>query len=239
MDCSEEESRVQDLLRHTGEFITYFELAERKMIAWQNAIAQQSKELQNYTEIFKQELEVINSLLANTGINQFKESIHKTLMQGEGHLQILEHNSNQLIDTLQQQQQSLNTLTEQCLAKIEQQAASSSEAIAAQCAQYDAYQFHRIASESCDHVEKAALDAVNKSNKLFRRLHVRFGGLALIMTVLSTFLMVLYLSDELPWEMHHQAMNERQAGKVLLQAWPKLSQEEKAKILNDDNLAKG
>ena len=39
------------------------------------------------------------------------------------------------------------------------------------------------------------------------------------------------MSNELPWEIHQHAINERQAGKVLMQAWPMLSEEEKTKIL--------
>jgi len=83
-------------------------------------------------------------------------------------------------------------------------------------------------------VERVANDAVSKSNKLLSMFQLRLGLFAVLTTILTSFVIVLYLSDELPWEMHHQAMNERQAGKVLLNAWPKLTQEEKAKILNDD-----
>lgn len=53
----------------------------------------------------------------------------------------------------------------------------------------------------------------------------------MLITILTAFIVVLYLNGELPWEMHHVAQNERQAGRMLLQVWPKLSQEEKTKIL--------
>ena len=63
-------------------------------------------------------------------------------------------------------------------------------------------------------MERVASDAVNKSNKLLSMFQIRFGLFAVFTTVLTAFVIVLYLSGELPWEMHHQALNERQAGKV-------------------------
>ena len=68
---------------------------------------------------------------------------------------------------------------------------------------------------------------------------MRFSLVAVFTTVLTAFVILLYLNGELPWEMHHKAINERHAGKVLLQAWPNLTLEEKTKILNDDNLQHG
>jgi hypothetical protein len=41
----------------------------------------------------------------------------------------------------------------------------------------------------------------------------------------------LYTNNEYPWEMHQQALNERDAGKILLNAWPTLTYHEKNKIL--------
>lgn len=220
-------ARIHDLLSHTSEFIAYFELAETKMIEWRADIMQQ-------TELFKIEMMAINKVLSAAGTTNFRQITERALNQGEKNLELLERNSNQFMHTIQNQQEHLRQLTEKCIKNIEHHSAHASSLIAAQLAKYDVHQFHRIATESCDHVERVANDAVSKSNKLLSMFQLRLGLFAVLTTILTSFVIVLYLSDELPWEMHHQAMNERQAGKVLLNAWPKLTQEEKAKILNDD-----
>ncbi|HRD69920.1 MAG TPA: hypothetical protein PK657_07230 [Legionella sp.] len=220
-------ARIHDLLSHTSEFIAYFELAETKMIEWRADIMQQ-------TELFKNEMMAINKVLSAAGTTNFRQITERALNQGEKNLELLERNSNQFMHTIQNQQEHLRQLTEKCIKNIEHHSAHASSLIAAQLAKYDVHQFHRIATESCDHVERVANDAVSKSNKLLSMFQLRLGLFAVLTTILTSFVIVLYLSDELPWEMHHQAMNERQAGKVLLNAWPKLTQEEKAKILNDD-----
>ncbi|MDP3269616.1 MAG: hypothetical protein Q8M40_11315 [Legionella sp.] len=220
-------ARIHDLLSHTSEFIAYFELAETKMIEWRADIMQQ-------TEVFKNEMLAINKILSAAGTTNFRQITERALNQGEKNLELLERNSNQFMHSIQNQQEHLRQLTEKCIRNIEQHSAHASSLIAAQLAKYDVHQFHRIATESCDHVERVANDAVSKSNKFLSMFQLRLGLFAVLTTILTSFVIVLYLSDELPWEMHHQAMNERQAGKVLLNAWPKLTQEEKAKILKDD-----
>lgn len=231
--------RVKELLRHTGEFIAYFELAETKMMEWREEIEQQNVRILHFTQNLQNELASINELLSQAGTARFRVIAEKALAQGENNLHAFDRNCNLFTQNIQQHQEKIRHLTEQCIDKIEQHSSKATQTIATQLSKYDVHQFHRIASESCDHVERVANDAVNKSNKLLSMFQLRFGLFAVLTTILTAFVIVLYLSDELPWEMHHQAMNERQAGKVLLQAWPNLSQEEKEKILKDDGLKHG
>lgn len=133
---------------------------------------------------------------------------------------------------LEQQQALLKTLTERALIQIEQHRDQAIHNINRQLGQYDADMFQKVAYESCEQVQRAALDAVTKSNNLLKMFQIRLNFYAVFTTIITAFIIVLYLNGELPWEMHHKANNERQAGKVLLQAWPKLSKEEKNKILS-------
>ncbi len=231
--------RVKELLRHTGEFIAYFELADTKMMEWRDEIEHQTKEFQKQTLTLQKELSSINDLLSQAGTAQFRLTAEKALSQGESHLKKIEHTCNQLEQNFQIHQEKIRTLTEDSIDKIEKHSVQASQTIANQLSKYDAHLFHRIASESCDHVERVANDAINKSNKLLSMFQLRTGLLAVFLTILTAFVVVLYLSDELPWEMHHQAMSEREAGRVLLQAWPNLTHEEKAKIVQEEGLRHG
>lgn len=228
--------RIKELLQRTGEFIAYFELAETKMIGWREDINQQTSRLEHYLHTLEDELTQINAFFSEAGIARFRLTAEKALAQGEINLHIIERQCNLFAQNFEAAQEKLNSLTQQCTIKIAQQAENTVQFITGQLSKYDAHQFHRIASESCDHVERVASHAVNKSTKLLGVFQLRFGFFSALITLLTAFIVVLYLSDELPWEMHQHAMNERRAGKVLLQAWPNLTQEEKAKILNDDTL---
>lgn len=234
MQDQDDITRLKELLRHTGEFIAYFELAETKMIEWRQEIERQAHYLQTQMQTVQNELHSIHAVLAQIGIADFRITMEKAMGQNETNRHYLEQTCLQFNEHFKYQQEKLQQLTDECISRIEKKSADTAKAIHAQLSQYDGQQFHRIASESCDHVARAANNAVRKSSKLLSLVQFRFGLFAAFTTFVTAFVIVLYLSDELPWEMHHQAKNERQAGRVLLQAWPNLTKEEKSKILHNE-----
>lgn len=226
--------KMDDLLQHTGEFIAYFELVDAKMKRWSAELEQQAKHWNECSQSLNQQLSVVNELLSTTGISDFRKGVEKALSQGEANVQLIDKQCHQHLELIQKQEEKIRSLTEISISKMEQRAALAVQSIIIQLSKYDAYQFHRIANESCERIAYVAHNAVNNSNKLLSKFQWRFSLFAVFTTLLTAFVISLYLNDELPWEMHHQARNERHAGKVLLQAWPNLSQEEKAKILSDE-----
>lgn len=232
-------TRVKELLRRTGEFIAYFELAESKMMEWQQEIEHQAAHLQIQAQKLEKELLSIHKLFSEAGTTNFRLTAEKALAQGESNLKNIERSCNQFAQNFQQQQEKLKVLTDQSLEKIERHNKQAMNSIATQLSKYDVQHFHRIASESCDHIERVANDAVGKSNKLLKMFQFRSGLFTVLTTILTAFIIVLYLNDESPWEMHHQALNERQAGRLLLQVWPNLTLSEKAKILKHEVIQHG
>jgi len=234
MDQFQEENllRVQELLKPAGEFIAYFELAETKMMEWCNEIDQQSFFLQNQSHTISNQLQSMHDLLSNTGAEN-------ALKQQENSLKNLELSCKLFREELQLQQAQIKQLTQTAIEKIDHHSQVSLQNMTTLLAKYDVHQFHRIASESCDHVERTANHAVHKTNKLFKKFQLRLGIFLLFSTLLTSFSIALFLSDELPWEMHHQASKERQAGKLLLQAWSSLDQLEKNKILHSQATRNG
>lgn len=233
MDVAEHDLiRLKELLNHSSEFIAYFELAETKMLEWRADIEQKRQGIE-------QEFHALSNLLNNTGVSSFHATMVKTLTLGETHINKLQQQSDALAKTVQQQHETLHDLTKNYVEEINRHSKEAIQAIGTQLAKYDVHQFHRIASESCDHVERVAHNAVHKSNKLLDVFQVRFVLFAALISVLTAFIIILYVCDEMPWELHEQVMNEREAGKVLLQAWPKLSHEEKVKILYNNGLTNG
>ncbi len=224
--------RVTELLRRTGEFIAYFELAETKMMEWRQEIEQHASSLELHTKKLNEELIAVQNLLSKTGTEQFRHAAEKALAQGEANLKSMERCSDLFTENFNNQYVQMNTFTDIALEKIEKHINQAMHNITCQLSKYDVQHFHRIATESCDHVERTANDAVTKSNKLLHLFQFRFNLFTVITTIITAFIIVLYLSDEFPWEMHSQALNERQAGKLLLQAWPKLTHQEKTKILS-------
>ncbi len=232
-------AQIKELLRHTSEFIAYFEVAESKMLEWRGQLDEQRTYIKQQQEQLNKELLSINNSISEAGLTRFHSSAKDILAQGDTYLKALEKNTALLMAQGTQQQEQLGYFSQQCIEKIEQQTTKAVQSISNELKHYDVAQFHRIANESCVHVERIAHATVSKSKKLLSLFQLRHSLFALFTTILTAFIVALYLSDELPWEMHHKAVNERQAGKVLLDAWPNLSSEVKATILGNDRYNEG
>ncbi len=114
-----------------------------------------------------------------------------------------------LLHQLKIQQQDCLQLHQQTLSKMEEQSA-----------------------QAITHIEQSAQNTLLKSETSLRRSQWQSIVLPLLTTLLTTFALGLYMSNEYPWEIHQHALNERGAGVVLINAWPTLSQQERTKILS-------
>ncbi|WP_133128143.1 hypothetical protein [Legionella nagasakiensis] len=230
-------TRLKELLRRTGEFIAYFELAEAKMMEWRHDIelraASHQQQFQERLQTLQTELNSLRETFTQAGIARFRLTAENALKQGKEYLAAMQQTEHQLLMHLSNGQQQLSTLCEQAVTEINQHATQALERIDNQLSQYDPQHFHRIANESCEHVEKSANHVIMKSGNLLRMFQWRTVALAFLTSLLTAFSIGLYISDEFPWEIHQHAMNERGAGKMLMNAWPKLSYQEKIKILGE------
>ncbi|STX50090.1 Uncharacterised protein [Legionella busanensis] len=228
-------TKLKELLRHLGEFIAYFEIAESKMMAWQQDLetqAQMQKKKINYQlQHLQQELESLQEILAQAGIEKLRVNLEKILKDSESHLGLLEKISQKILANSDLKQQEANNRMILRLEQIEEHTLQALEQINNKLAANDIDHFRRVSSENCLHVEKVATLTMRKVANLLKAFQWRSIALALATTFIIAFAINLYVSNETPWESHQQALSERQAGQVLIKAWPHLSHLEKDKIL--------
>lgn len=228
-------ARLNNLLNRSSEFIAYFELAESKLLEWKELIDEQQNRIGQQQQQLEDDLAALKTTLADTGILNLRTATESLLNHAQTQVKTMEKASQRFILELENRQQEVTQLSQACLAKIEGQSQKALTQMLSELKHYDVAQFHRIANESCSHVERLAQATIKKSQRALGLFQLRHSVLAILTTALTAFIVSLYLNGELPWEMHQKAVSERQAGKVLLDAWPSLSQEIKAKILGDEH----
>lgn len=230
---NEEMARLRELLRHAGEFIAYFELAESKMMDWRQSIEQQQHlQEQAIARQFLQlrtELQALQGVLTEAGIGRLRTHSDDVLKQGESCLNLLQTTGSQLLASMSVQQQEFSQLVTRSLEQLNRHSSHADEHDNRSL--YNAEQFRHIASNTCEHVEKVAKETLQKSAGLWRNIQWHASALALATTFFTAFAIGLYINNEMPWEIHKKASNEREAGKALLKAWPGLSQQERNKIM--------
>lgn len=228
--------KIKELLRHTGEFIAYFELVESKMMTWRQDIELHAKTQEKKTteqlHTLHNELEALQDVLTQAGIARLRIRSEEALQQGETHLATLQKTGQQLLADMASQQNTFSQIMITNMTLLENHTGQAIAKIHEHLAGYDVELFRRIANDSCEKVEKVSSNAIQKSAGLLRNFQWRSMALAFFTTVVATFILGMYLSNELPWEIHQQAKNEREAGRTLLKAWPLLSQQEQNKILS-------
>ena len=227
--------RMRELLRQTSEFVACFELAESKMLEWQLTLeSRQNAQEKHFSQQYQQISALLESLqagLSQMGLARLRMAADEALAKGEHCVDSLRQTGEQITDRLDVHEQALEMLTQEAMSRIALQAQEGLLRVDNAFAQYDAGQFARVASESCEQVERVALHAVRRSEQLFRSFQWRMAAIALMTALATTVTIGLYVSNELPWESHRVAVNERLAGKALLQVWPRLTDAEKSRIL--------
>ena len=234
----QEVQQLKDLLRHASEFIAYFELAETKLVAWryqqQEAFETQQKRFDQQQQGIMNDVETIKEILSEAGIARLKTQLNETITVFETKMAGFETFHQSLSDAFAQEKQGLAKAVGQFKNELEAQCQLTVNKIESQLSHYDVDHFRRVASESCDQVEQVAQKAVQTSSKVMRHFQWRTASLVLITTFVTSLVFGLYISDELPWEIHQHAMNEREAGKILIRAWPTLTHKERERILTHD-----
>lgn len=228
--------KIKELLRHTGEFIAYFELVESKMITWRQDIELQAQTQEQKTtrqlQSLHNDLEALQEVLTQAGIARLRLRCEEALQQGETHLATLQKTGQQLLAEMSSHQNEFREIMSTNMMILERHTELAINKINSQLATHDVDLFRRIANESCEKVEQVSSNAMQKSSGLLRNFQWRSMALAFFTTVVATLMLGMYISNEMPWEIHQQAKNEREAGRTLLKAWPLLSQQEQNKILH-------
>ncbi|WP_133130652.1 hypothetical protein [Legionella yabuuchiae] len=235
-------ARLKELLRRTGEFIAYFELAETKMLEWRHEIEQKAlahqTTFQQQLQALQVELESVQEMFTAAGLSKFRLTTDNALKQAQEYLQAMKETKASVLKELSDCNVELKDLSKAAVEQLSEHSTKALESMNGQLSHYDVKQFARIANESCQKVEMSASHAIRISNKLLARFQWRTVALTFMTTLVTAFAIGLYVSDEFPWETHERAVNERGAGKLLMNAWSKLTYQEKVKILGEQGTQK-
>ncbi len=87
-----------------------------------------------------------------------------------------------------------------------------------------------LATSATQSIRQTGLATVKNIAKAAKWFFWRKLALMTLLTLVVSVLMGLYLNDELPWESHERALQQRQVGQATLAAWGQLSSTDKMQI---------
>jgi len=89
----------------------------------------------------------------------------------------------------------------------------------------------KLAENKYQELEKTCENNLSRVKNTVRSLGWKNLVTAFFLSLVVSFIVSLYVDNESPWKAHHQVIQEREAGKVLLTSWQKLSQSDRNIII--------
>lgn len=230
------DDKLKELLRRTGEFIAYFEIAEGKMSVWKHDIEASFKvheeQVQSQLASIKEHGESLNEIMTEAGAARWRIAAENSLKEGQDHLFKLEKLCQKQQDLYATQQRELQQIAHNNIEKIKKAENQIAAKINNLIKKINFEEVKAMTDQSRVAIEETTSQAVSQSRQLLKRFQLKTVALVFFSVAVTSLCMGLYISDEMPWEIHKHAMHERIAGQALLSAWPTLNQETKERIVS-------
>ncbi len=234
-NSTSEADKLKRLSKRAGLFIAQFEVAQEKIEFWQQSASEWSLKQQQRVEsqlaAIEKQSNAMAELMTDTGAALFRITAEKNLQQGKQHIEALDALFKNQQKNFESQQKKLDAIVGTHMSEMRSAESRVAKKIQNFVAQLNVEEMRELADTSRTAIEQTSAEAIFQSRKLLRRFHWKHITLVFTVMTFNTLLMGLYLSDEMPWEVHQHAAQERMAGQALLNSWPSLPEAIKHEIL--------
>lgn len=215
--------QMRELAVRMGDYIALFEEAARKIEEHEVLSGRRLEATEHY---FKDRIDQIDrttlelgEVMSQAGAARWRVAAEAALQQGDQHLAELR----QVVQGFQQ-------ITQQNYHHLQQTVENCAEQMRQMIQTIPVDNLQTSVNENVQAIKMATDQMGRRVQHWSRWFHWERVGIVLAITVLVSFLMSLYVTDEFPWESHSQVVAQRSAGKILLSAWPHLSMHDKTDI---------
>lgn len=217
--------QMRGLNREMAEFIALYETIEDKIVAREIALEEKlhkgDKLLSEQLNKIKATFHTFEALMSEAGAARWRIAAENALREGNEHLHVLQRTTHEALHTFQTGTSEFEKIATKSLHDF-------SEAMNV----FQASDIQEAAKLGCKQIKKSSLTGIKRISKLIATFHWKNLSLSILITIFVMLGTSLYVNAEWPWEIHSQAAQERNAGKILLDAWPHLSSIEQQVILN-------
>lgn len=214
---------LQSCTQQIADFIALSEEAIQKLkqhdAAAGRLMAEHAANFSKQLSEIRQTLQDMQNFMTQAGVARFRVSAERVLAEGQQHLALIRESTERF-----------QKISENSCHTLQRVSENSADWIAEAVKSLQIEKFRSLIFENVDRVENTSRTAIQRIRKLSRWFQWEKLGLALAVAVIVSLLTGLFINDELPWETHSKAVTERNVGRMLMQAWPKLSLEAKENI---------
>lgn len=211
-----QETKLQRLVKQLAEFIALFETAADKI---ENHEVLTGKKLATIEAQFNRQVETINQnlgdykdLLSETGIARWRIAAEQALKEGKDHISQLQQASQVLLNEIESGVERFESARSAAVLQLNE----ATKLIGLNEFREATQQYRDSLQKQTSHI----IEGLKKATSWFFWQRILAVIAVAVLASLTTSYMVF---QQMPWESSKAVAAQRQAGKVLLTAWPKLS----------------
>lgn len=223
--------RLKSVTRHAAEFVVNFEIAEKRMDDWERKLYQQEDRVQQQLLAIQESTEELRAIMTEAGAARWRLAAEQALHIGEEHISTLKELSEEQVKLQRERNEHFMRLAKKTFARLDRASEHAIKQIQDAINTFNPQDIKQAVNHSQQILESTSTRALSTIQKLLQWFHWKSFAFATVITFVASISLGLYVHDELPWEEHKQAALQRSAGEALINAWPRLSQEDKENIL--------
>lgn len=209
-------TKYQALIKQLAEFIALFETAADKIeqhdVVTGKRLASVEAQFNRQVESIKDNLVDFKDLLSETGIARWRIAAEQALKEGKDHLAQLQQASQVLLGEIENGVERFEQMQKSTVVKINE----ATKMIGLN-------ELRQATIQYSDSLRKHTHDIVDRLDRstswFFWQRMLAVAAVAVVASLTTSYI----ITSQAPWESSKMVATERQAGRVLLRAWPKLS----------------
>lgn len=221
-----EEKSEKTVLQRIADLIAYSELSlppsPSSGYAIQEDITLKSKELDNLFKNISADIYYFRDIMTRSGAQQLRETSEKLAADTKKEIKLLENTC----------KKTKTAITEQCN-QLNKAAMGTVKNISLLISSVRQHQLKKIADEKLIELNHNCEIHTKKIKYMITLLQRKNIIANILITLFVATVINLYIDDAWPWQAHQQFLNQRTAGKILLNSWPLLSSNDKELIVQN------
>lgn len=221
---TEQFEKLNQLEKRISQFIAFAERSERKMQQREQQVQAQLTALDEFVtsesaqvRATLQELREITDPLTMSRFQQTQEAAADQ--------------TNESLKNLRSIVEEFRELSHDSCKRLDRATSFAVKGVNASIESFRAANFKEVAENSCNRVEKVALNTIERINQVGKWFYWKKAILVGCFSIFTVLTIGLYVNDEMPWESHKKVKEERLIAQAVKNSWTDLDQNNQQVIL--------
>jgi hypothetical protein len=218
------ESTSENIWQRVADFIVKAEFSRPQPVENKNIqylFADKAQQIDHRINEIRSEIRDFKAIMTRAGATQWRNETEHLVTASQKEAQGLQQSYRELKTVIVEQCEHLNRASMNTVKTVAQLVSSVKHT-----------NIKKLNEEKTEDLKLVCENQLQHVDILVRSFHWKNLVLVVLLSILVSIIVSLYIDDGWPWQVHSQVAKERQAGKILMNSWTQLSQNDQLAIEN-------